>query len=77
MDKAAARAAHDLMLKRIEQGLKDEDRSNALLWIGVGAEQRLLTLFDLSDFNRKIVRSRGFPIDYDDLDFPRLPTTAA
>ena len=60
------------MLRRIEQGLKDEDRDNARMWIGVGAERRLLTLFDLSDFNRAIIRSRGFPLDYEPLNFPRL-----
>jgi hypothetical protein len=34
MDKDAARRGHDLMLKRIEQSLKDEDRDNAKMWRG-------------------------------------------
>lgn len=73
MDKSAVRAGHDLMLRRIEQSLRDEDRDNARSWIGVGGERRLLTLFDLSDFNRAIIRSRGFPLEDEPLDFPRLP----
>ncbi len=72
MEDAASRAAHNLMLRRIEQSLKDEDRDNARSWIGVDVERRLLTLFDLSDFNRAIIRSRGFPLEDEPLDYPRL-----
>jgi hypothetical protein len=72
MEKSAARAAHDLMLRRIGQSLKDEDRDNARMWRDVRGEKRLLTLFDLSDFNRAIIHSRGFPLEYEPLEFPRL-----
>ncbi|MGE0602118.1 MAG: hypothetical protein AB7J35_22185 [Dehalococcoidia bacterium] len=73
MDKSEARAAHDLMLERIARGLKEEDRSNAEMWRDEPAEKRLAALFELSDFMRAMVRSRGFPIDYGELEFPGLP----
>ena len=61
MDKVAARAAHDLMLKRIEEGLKEEDRDNALMWQGKTPQERLATVAALSALGEEIVRSRGFP----------------
>lgn len=73
MDKAAARAAHDLMLKRIAEGLKEEDRSNAEFWRGKSAEERVEAMAQLSALGDAIVRSRGFPIRDEPLTFPGLP----
>ncbi len=78
MDQEEARAAHDLMLKRIAQGLKDEDRSNAEMWRGKSAAERLKVLFEMSDFARMQIRSRGFPIDWTfEAQFPGLPRKRA
>jgi hypothetical protein len=73
MDKVEARAAHDLMLKRIAQSLKDEDRSNAEMWRGKSAAERAQAIAQLSRLADALVRSRGFPIDYGPLEFPGLP----
>jgi hypothetical protein len=72
MDKAAARAAHDLMLKRIEEGLKEEDRSNARMWRGKSDAERLAVVAALSALGDEIVRSRGFA-RRPEAQFPGLP----
>ena len=73
MDKAAARAAHDLMLKRIEEGLKEEDRSNAEMWRGKSDAECAQAIAECSNLGDALVRSRGFPVEYGELDFPPLP----
>ncbi|MCL4240791.1 MAG: hypothetical protein KJ048_05500 [Dehalococcoidia bacterium] len=73
MDKAGARAAHDLMLKRIEQSLKDEDRDNALMWRGKSDAESARAIAECSDLGDALLRSRGRPVDYGELDFPPLP----
>ncbi len=73
MDKEEARAAHDLMLKRIAQSLKDEDRSNAAMWRGATPERRLQAMAQLSALGAAIVRSRGFPPPKGASEFPGLP----
>ena len=73
LDKEEARAAHDLMLKRIAQSLKDEDRSNAEMWRGKSDAECARAIAQLSRLADALVRSRGFPIDYGTLDFPGLP----
>ncbi len=73
MDKAGARAAHDLMLKRIEQSLKDEDRDNALMWRGKSDAECARAIAECSDLGDALLRSRGTPVDYGELDFPPLP----
>lgn len=73
MDKAAARAAHDLMLKRIEEGLKEEDRSNAEMWRGKSDAECARAIAECSSLGDALVRSRGFPVEYGELDFPPLP----
>ena len=76
MEKDAARRGHDLLLQRIAQGLKDEDRDNAEMWRDRGGEDRLQAMFEVSDFMRKVARSRPDPVIWDDLEFPGLPRTA-
>lgn len=73
MDKAEARAAHDLMLERIARGLKEEDCSNAEMWRGKSDAECAHAIAELSSLGDSLVRSRGFPIDYGELDFPGLP----
>lgn len=57
MDKAGARAAHDLMLKRIEQSLKDEDRDNALMWRGKSDAECARAIAECSDLGDALLRS--------------------
>ena len=73
MDKTAERAGHDLMLTRIEEGLKEEDRSNARAWMGKSDAQSARAIAQCSDLGDALVRSRGFPIEYGPLEFPPLP----
>ena len=73
MDKATPRGGHDLMLKRIEEGLKDEDRSNALMWRGKSDAESARAIAECSDLGDALVRSRGFPVEYGELEFPPLP----
>ena len=73
MDKAASRAAHDLMLRRIEEGLKEEDRSNAKMWRGKSDAECARAIAECSAVGDELVRSRGFAIQYGELDFPPLP----
>ena len=74
MNEKDGRAAHALMLERIKQGLKDEDRSNAKMWRGKSGEERLKVLFEMSEFGRAQIRSRGFPINWKlEEEFPGLP----
>jgi hypothetical protein len=77
MDKPEARAAHDLMLRRIAQGLRDEDRDNARAWIGKSANLRLTTMFELSEFNRTMARKHGASLDNEEPEFPRLRQAVA
>jgi hypothetical protein len=62
-----------LLLSRIAAGLKAEDRSNAEHWRDKSAEERFRALCEISDMMQVLIRSRGFPIDYGELEFPRLP----
>lgn len=73
MEKSVSRAAHDLMLRRIEQSLKDEDRDNARMWIGKSDAECARAISQCSDLGDALIHTRGFPIDYGELDFPPLP----
>lgn len=73
MEKSADRAGHDLMLRRIEQSLKDEDRDNARMWIGKSDAECARAISQCSDLGDALIRARGFPINYGELDFPPLP----
>ena len=72
MDKAAARGGHDLMLKRIEEGLREEDRSNALMWRGKSDRECARAIAECSDLGDALIKARGLPLDYGELDFPPL-----
>ncbi len=65
--------SHDLMLQRIAEGLKREDESNAEMWRDKGPEERFQAFCEISDFMNKLVEARGFPIEYEPLNFPRIP----
>jgi len=73
MDKTAARAAHDLMLKRIEEGLKEEDRSNAMMWRGKSDAECARAIVECSALGDELICSRAFAVNYGELDFPPLP----
>lgn len=73
MDKASARAGHDLLLKRIEEGLKEEDRSNALMWRGKSDAESARAICECSNLGDELIASRGFPLVYGELEFPPLP----
>lgn len=73
MEDAASHAAHNLMLRRIEQSLKDEDRDNALMWRGKSDAECAHAISQCSDLGDALVRARGFPVEYDELPFHPLP----
>jgi hypothetical protein len=73
MNKDEGRAAHDLMLERIERGLKEEDRSNAEHSRGKSAAERVRAMAELSALGAAVVRARGFAIRDDGRQFPGLP----
>lgn len=75
MDKAAARAAHDLMLRRIEASLKEEDRSNALMWRARGDAESARAMIECSQLADVQIRVQGSPIDYGELKFPSFKRT--
>lgn len=64
---------HTLMLERIARSLKEEDESNAEMWRDKGPEERFKAFCEISDFMNKLVEARGFPIEYEPFDFPRIP----
>jgi hypothetical protein len=56
------------MLERIREGLKAEDASNAEKSDAESAR----AVAELSRLADALVRSRGFPIEYGELEFPGL-----
>jgi hypothetical protein len=73
MDKDAARRGHDLMLKRIEQSLKDEDRDNAKMWRGKSDAECARAIAQLSRLGDALVRASGKPLVEFEPEFPGLP----
>ncbi len=66
---------HTLMLERIARSLKEEDESNAEMWRDKGDAESSRAIAELCRLSDSLVRARGFPIDYGELDFPGLPRT--
>lgn len=73
MATTAERAEYNLMLQRIADGLREEDRANALMWRGKSDAECARAICECSDLADALVRARGFPIDYGELEFPPLP----
>lgn len=61
------------MLGRIEQSLKEEDRDNARMWRGKSDAECSRAISECSDLGDALIRARGFPVDYGELEFPPLP----
>ena len=64
---------HTLMLERIARSLKEEDESNAAMWRDKSDAECSKAVAELSRLGDVLVKSRGFPIDYGELEFPGLP----
>jgi len=62
-----------LLLGRIAAGLRDEDADNAAMWRDATFAERGRAIAELGSFAITVVASRGFPVDYGELEFPGLP----